>query len=357
MKKFIIFYLFIQLFFIAGNELNAQSVNMMVEGDTLVIYGEGVISGNFIKNHPLYNNLIFISWPVAIREGITGIGTNAFDCGIVTSIFIPSSVTLIDDQAFSACYGLTSITVHKNNSSFSSHEGVLFSKIGSTLVAYPPGRTGSYSVPSGVSVIGSTSFFSCIGLTSIVFPPTLFNINTGAFVNCTNLTSVTFSNTYVSIGNGAFSNCNKISEILNFSSLPQNMEAAMLPSSIFPTCIVKVLPIAVDTYWAANVWSMFTNIVPLQIEINLDYIEIYLLPDGLSKLDARYTGGVANPNKVVWKSNHPQLVTVDYNGKLKALNPGTTEIIAAISGIETVCQVKVIQKGKSNYHKQMFNKE
>ena len=346
MKKFLILYLFIRFFSITVHAQDSQPVDIMIEGDTLVIFGEGVIGTRFISNSPLFSEINGKTWSLVIREGITDISPYAFECGFITSISVPASVTKINDQAFSSCNGLVSITVSKNNTIYSSYQGVVFNKIGSTLIAYPPGRAGSYSVPAGVSVVGPTSFWGCMNLTSIVFSVTVVSIETGAFVNCKNLTSITFPLGLVSIKSSAFSSCDKISDIINFSPTPQNMTLAMLPGSIYLTCTVRVPIQSVITYKGATVWSSFVNIVPLQVEINVDYHEIYLMRDATKSLAAQYTGGVANPNTIVWGSSNHDVATVDNNGNVIALMPGSTSITATIPSGESACTLSVIEKGR-----------
>lgn len=55
----------------------------------------------------------------------------------ITSISIPSSVTVIDPGAFRNLPALTSIMVSGSNSAFASFDGVLYNKDGTTLVAVP----------------------------------------------------------------------------------------------------------------------------------------------------------------------------------------------------------------------------
>ncbi|NLF37414.1 MAG: leucine-rich repeat protein, partial [Clostridiaceae bacterium] len=57
-----------------------------------------------------------------------------------TSYTVPRIVTSIVSGAFGYAYNLLNIYVEEGNMSFSSVEGVLYDKIGTTLVAYPTGR-------------------------------------------------------------------------------------------------------------------------------------------------------------------------------------------------------------------------
>ncbi|MDR0908823.1 MAG: leucine-rich repeat domain-containing protein [Spirochaetaceae bacterium] len=81
------------------------------------------------------------------------IGVFAFDENLLTSVTIPSSVTSIGDEAFT-CDTLLSFEVDVTNKHYKSIDGILFSKDGTVLCAYPDGKDAtSYSIPSSVIAI------------------------------------------------------------------------------------------------------------------------------------------------------------------------------------------------------------
>jgi len=65
---------------------------------------------------------------------------------------------------------------------FISIDGVVFTPDRRTLVAFPIGRSGHYTVPEGVESIGEKAFF-CTSLTSISFPCSIQSIHANAFGN------------------------------------------------------------------------------------------------------------------------------------------------------------------------------
>ncbi len=151
---------------------------------------------------------------------VSGIGASAFqDCGSLTNITIPNSVTSIGAWAFSYCSSLSAITVDALNSSYSSVAGVLFDKSRTALIAYPGGRAGSYTIPNGVTSIGDYAFLYCTSLTSVTIPNSVTNIGDDAFLYCTSVTNVAIGSSVTSIGRWAFGVCSSLSGVTIPSSV------------------------------------------------------------------------------------------------------------------------------------------
>ncbi len=149
-----------------------------------------------------------------IPSSITSIGEYAFSgCTGLTAVTIPSSVTSIGDFALTGCTGLTTINIAADNSAYCSMDGVVFSKDKKTLVVYPSGRSGSYSLPSSVTSIGNAAFSHCTGLTTVTIPSGVTMIGEYAFSGCTGLTAVTIPKNVTSISVVAFNRCTGLTNI------------------------------------------------------------------------------------------------------------------------------------------------
>ena len=148
---------------------------------------------------------------VTIHSGVTTIDYGAFyGCSGLTSIIIPDSVTEIGFLAFYGCTSLTDISVSKGNANYSSQDGVLFNKNKTTLIGFPEGKTGTYRIPDGVTVIGEGAFYKCTGLTSVTLPESMIRIEMMAFQECTNLKDINFPDSLKLIGHNAFLECNSL---------------------------------------------------------------------------------------------------------------------------------------------------
>ena len=136
---------------------------------------------------------------ITIPDGVEEIGKQAFDnCIALTSINIPASVRVIDANRgvyavfnpFWGCDGLAEITVDENNEYYSSENGVLFNKSKTSIIKYPPAKSGAYyAVPDGVTGIFINAFDCCKNLEKIKLSSTLA-IDTNKFPGCENLSEI-----------------------------------------------------------------------------------------------------------------------------------------------------------------------
>ena len=148
---------------------------------------------------------------VTIGNSVTNIGYWAFDgCSGLTSVTIPDSVTSILGAVFRDCRGLTNISVAAGNPQYSSANGMLLTKDGTTLLQ---GINGDVTIPDSVTSIEYEAFSGCSGLTSVTIPDSVTSIEGYAFFGCHGLTHVTIGNGVTSIGWGTFYGCSGLTSV------------------------------------------------------------------------------------------------------------------------------------------------
>jgi len=129
---------------------------------------------------------------ITIPDSVTSIWGAAFGgCIKLTSIAIPASVTNITAPPFPGCTSLSAFTVDPNNAVYSSAGGLLFDKSQTTLIEYPGGIAGPYTIPESVTSIGFGAFESCTLMTSVTIPASVTNITAAPFADCTSLSDFT----------------------------------------------------------------------------------------------------------------------------------------------------------------------
>ena len=135
-------------------------------------------------------------------------------CDNLYSVTIPATVEYISGSAFSGCSNLTNIYVAAGNENYCDIDGVLFSYWEDELVKYPAGRSGAYTIPDSVWIIGYQAFQSCMELTSVTIPNGVYSIGGNAFSNCLNLTGpLVIPDSVYYIGVAAFAFCASLDSI------------------------------------------------------------------------------------------------------------------------------------------------
>ena len=103
--------------------------------------------------------------------------------GCATTV-IPESTTLIDNNAFYDCTGLTSI-----------------------------------EIPGNVKSVGYSAFYGCTGLKAIEIPSSVYSIGTSTFEGCTGLTSITIPSNVKEVGSFAFQHCTGLTDAVVNSNI------------------------------------------------------------------------------------------------------------------------------------------
>ena len=108
---------------------------------------------------------------VVMPESLKAIGDRAFaGCQAMTTFTVPANVSDFGTYVFTNSANISEILVAEGNKNFTSVDGVLFSADKKTLVQYPLGRAGDYTVPDGTDRLDVGSFFSANLLEKVTVP-------------------------------------------------------------------------------------------------------------------------------------------------------------------------------------------
>ena len=130
---------------------------------------------------------------VVISEGVTSIGTNAFqNCEKLTEVSLPSTVYELGSYSFSNCKSLTSVQLPDEITEIPE---CAFSNCTSLK---------EIGLPAALRIIGTEAFRNCNELSSVQFPETLETIGYSAFYSCNKLTSAELPEGLISVGTSAF---------------------------------------------------------------------------------------------------------------------------------------------------------
>ncbi len=127
---------------------------------------------------------------------------------------VSALVKEIKNGAFSFCKNLQSIKVDKENTNYTSQDGVLFNKEKTELIKYPAGNKAiKYTIPNGVKIVKEIAFALNENLTSVDIPSSVDAIKSFAFARCYSLRSVVIPNGVKAIEDGTFQSCISITTI------------------------------------------------------------------------------------------------------------------------------------------------
>lgn len=217
----------------------------------------------------------------------TKIEADAFrNCSSLHTIEVPTLVESIETSA--GCTALTEINVQAGNSHYSSKDGVLLCGDGKSILWFPMGKEGEYTLPSTVTTVGDYAFRNCRietfhfadGLTSIgkyafynssvkevSLPSTVKQIPTGLFQKCADLTTVHLGKNTEMLGDYVFDGCPITNLYISAPTPPycSNNTFASSGNNIFSTCRVHVPKNRRIYYRGDMIWAQFKRIVEEEI--------------------------------------------------------------------------------------------
>ena len=201
---------------------------------------------------------------ITIPNGVTTIGSAAFECTSISAIDIPESVTEIGGSSFRQCVKLEEIDIPKNVEYIESYTFYYCKALQKVTIKGNITGIGYYAfsicsslkeinipnslkeigdcvfgdcsnlenieLPDGFEKLGEKAFVGCEKLTQIKIPSTVNEIGEYAFASCSNLNSIDLSTGITTISKGAFKDCRSLSSI----DIPDTVK--YLGESCFENC-------------------------------------------------------------------------------------------------------------------------
>lgn len=226
------------------------------------------------------------------------------DCSSLRVALLPSSATVLARDALArnpnlnaltipagivkllpseGCESLRQIDVSAGNSHFASIDGVLFNRDCTTILWFPLGKTGNYSIPATVMEIGENAFYGT-KIVSLVIPPSVTHIGRGAFAG-SSLTEVTLPDNHTNVSEAMFQGCSGLKSVIlgsgtkyvgdyafDGTALAHLYVRASIPpfaasdafsnrnSTIFGNCVLHVPAESAKIYRNHPKWGRFENI-------------------------------------------------------------------------------------------------
>ena len=265
---------------------------------------------------------------INIPEGVTEIGNGGFSgCRNLKKVVLPSTLTSLGANAFSLCGSLPSINLPDSLTEIKDY------------TFHDCSVLASIKMPRNLTRIGMYAFNRCFALTSITIPEGTETLANDSFFECSSLKTVVLPVSAVEIGPRAFGGCNSITDVY-YTGSEAEYRNKLLTNERW------------DEEWNEDFFHQvdwhFDYVIPAQSEpskitLSADYLE--LNPGKSAKLLADVNPYDAE-QRVIWSSNHPEIASVNSNGKVTALANGSA-VITAVSArnpnIKASCTVNIAE--------------
>lgn len=290
---------------------------------------------NAFANNTSIKTFIFPKNAVSLSRGLF---TNSALEGVIT---LPKGIVTVTEynMTFEGCRGITGFVVESGNTKLKAVDGVLYTIDGTSLLVYPYGKqTTSFSIPEGVTTLGTSAFGWNNYLEELSFPASLVNLpRQDLIVNG----STKIKKYNVAAGNTVLASTNGFLVDKTTGTLmafpPGNTDETI----IIDGSIVKIVPSGYFSYAVANLKNIvFTEGVESigytafkignNVTSKLEYVE---LPSTLKNIDGEAFVGNANLLQVICKATTPPTLAANQifrgsNGKDVRLGVPATALAA-----------------------------
>ena len=224
---------------------------------------------------------------------VTSIGACAFFQKSINSVIIPDTVTMIGSSTFFECTGLTSVTI-----------------------------------PDGVSYIPEWVFFKCSGLKKVTIGSGSTRIDTNAFQGCSGLTNIT-----VSRGNTIYCSEGNCLIVRSSNTLILGCNNSIIPSSV--TSIGSSAFSGCSGFTSITIPDSVTSIGNNAFE-NCSKLASITIGSGVKKIGSSAFSGCSKLTSATFKTTTGWTVTTSYSATTgTAVTISTTDLAANATLLKT----------------------
>ncbi len=160
-----------------------ENVSVSEINPYFMMYNNCIYSRNFSTLYACLNQDPVLTIP----EGVTTLTDTAFapDTGYnktLTELHLPSTILYLSGEMFRNLPALERVEIAEGNASYASHEGLIYTKNGVSLILCPQAKTGTVSVKIGTATIWRYAFYGQLQASRIVIPEGVMTIRKGNFV-------------------------------------------------------------------------------------------------------------------------------------------------------------------------------
>ena len=248
---------------VTGNATYTASFEAAVQSNVIRYNAGSAVSGNWVTNNTDTTKNTYDSVTgdgvLYLNSGVTSIGggqstdyspfynkTNLYSADLSNS-----GLTTVGSRTFYSCSGLTSVQLPSGMTSMGSN---VFRSCSSLT---------SVNIPVGITAIQDVCFGDCTSLSSVVLPEGLTTINLGAFTRDTALTAIELPSSITSIGQSSF-NCSNLTSVTCKATTPPTLNMnGSTPNFPASNDTLYVPYASLSLYQSSNIWSgAFASIRP-----------------------------------------------------------------------------------------------